>query len=43
MDERPYEVVDGEPTPLGGFRVSFKRYERLPLTPSNLALLRLQR
>ena len=42
MDERPFEVEDGEPTPLGGFRVSFKRYERLPITPSNLALLKLR-
>jgi hypothetical protein len=42
MDQRPFQVKNGKLNAMRGMRVNFKAYERLPLTPSNLALLRLQ-
>ena len=37
MDQRSFEHRDGKLISSGGHRVTFKTYERLPLTPSNLA------
>jgi hypothetical protein len=43
IDQRPFQPEHGKLVPKRGLRVNFKTYERLPLTPSNLALLKLQR
>jgi hypothetical protein len=43
VDQRPFKNTKGKLSPMRGFRINFKTYERLPLTGSNLALLKLQR
>ncbi len=44
MQQRPFKhAKNGKETPMRGFRVNFQTYERLPLTGSNLALLKFQR
>ncbi|WP_028063276.1 hypothetical protein [Solirubrobacter soli] len=43
VDQRPYQPKNGKLAPMRGFRVNFKTYERLPLTPANLGLLKLSR
>jgi hypothetical protein len=44
MDQRPFKHgKDGSLKPMEGFRIVFKTYERLPMTDSNLALLRMHR
>jgi hypothetical protein len=43
IDQRPFSKKGGKLTPMRGFRINFKTYERLPLTGSNLALLKLAR
>jgi hypothetical protein len=43
IDLRLFKLRNGKEVSTGGHRVTFKAYERLPLTESNLALLKLPR
>jgi hypothetical protein len=42
MEQRPFQPKGGKLVPMPGFRIDFKTYERLPLTPANVALLKLR-